>query len=36
LLTPEGKVAGLLTAVPPKGDIENIEAGSLGCQMMIS
>jgi hypothetical protein len=36
LRTPAGKVGGLLTGVPPKGNIENIEAGSLGCQMMVS
>ncbi|HEX3899795.1 MAG TPA: hypothetical protein VHW74_11530 [Mycobacteriales bacterium] len=35
LLTPAGKVGGLLTAVPPKGNIETIDGGSLGCQMLV-
>jgi hypothetical protein len=36
LRTSAGKIAGLLTAVPPKGAIEDIDAGSLGCQMTVS
>lgn len=34
LLTPTGKVDGLLTAVPPRGSVEDIAGGSLGCQML--
>lgn len=36
LLTDQGKVGGLLTAVPPRGAIETIEGGSLGCQALVS
>jgi hypothetical protein len=35
LMTDEGKVGGLLTAVPPRGAIETIEGGSLGCQTLV-
>jgi hypothetical protein len=35
LRTPQGELVGNLTDVPPKGDIKNIAAGSLGCAAMV-
>jgi hypothetical protein len=35
LHTPAGQLEGLLTAVPPQGNIEDLAAGSLGCPGMV-